>query len=544
MAISKNAIVGISVSPSHGLEAVQIDYATGTVVNYMSKQLDYDKNRNVVADLDIFKETLADMLADMQVPKGTKLVLNLPPSVFQIRDWPASMDANNIAMNIEDELNEHPAFSNVDDVPHYAFSKLSNSTIQTSKIAFAAVSKGQAIEIAMQIKDLGYKLVAIDTSINSSLNALIYSRNVDAQPGSTWLMAIVEDNLVRIIPMQGANYVDCFEEKISIGEVLGDAENYDTVVSAINPVIARVPSQLLYVISNTNLISAEILAGKLVYNSQIVHLDANIYSKNCLIEAAQGIDENVSKLISPEVIGAAIRQQFNNVSLSSMNLFNKDLGDIYLSQVPPTWNGIELSIENMVKYGAILGLLIIAICFGINKLLATQINSNKEKINVMQNEINDIQKFIDENKDISSATFSESDEVRIGVTGNKNIYSYYTIMGTEIPQKLWLTSLSFGPHTTICGQADNLESVYGFFRNIKDYNPTSGIKLQKLGLASSSGMSGISANGDFDTESVLSSLNADFYEFRISDGPEIEEAAPKSEEAKLDKGLTDLPDLN
>ena len=57
-------------------------------------------------------------------------------------------------------------------------------------------------------------------------------------------------------------------------------------------------------------------------------------------------------------------------------------------------------------------------------------------------------------------------------------------------------------------------------------------------------MSGISANGDFDTESVLSSLNADFYEFRISDGPEIEEAAPKSEEAKLDKGLTDLPDLN
>lgn len=544
MAINKNATVGVSVSPERGLEVVQIDYATGTVIDYVSRPIDYDRNRNIISDLDIFKDTLADALTDMQVPKGSKLVLNLPPSVFQLRDWPASMDANNISMNIEDELNEHPAFSNVDDVPHYAFAKLANSTIQTSKIAFAALSKGQAIELAMQVKELGYKLTAIDTSINSTLDALIYSRKVDAQPGTNWVMVIVDNSLCRIIPMQGSNYVDCFEEKISIGEVLGDAENYDIVTSAVNPIISRVPSQLLYVISKTDLISAKVLAGKLIYNSQIVHLDSNVYSESCLIEASPSIDANVAKLISPDVIGAAIRAPFNNVSLNPMNLFNKDLGDIYLSQVPPTWNGIELSIENMVKYGMAIGLIIFAICFGINKILATQINNTNEKIESMQSEIREIQKFIDENKEISSATFSESDEVRIGVSGNKSIYSYYTIMGTEIPQKLWLTSLSFGSNTTICGQADNLESIYGFFRNIKDYNPSSGIKLQKLGLASGSGMSKISASGDFDTESVLTSLNADYYEFRISDSAEEPENKTKTESESLDNGLTDLPDLN
>ena len=70
------------------------------------------------------------------------------------------------------------------------------------------------------------------------------------------------------------------------------------------------------------------------------------------------------------------------------------------------------------------------------------------------------------------------------------------------------------------GQADNLESVYGFFRNIKDYNPNSPVKLQKLGLAGkSAGPSTVlSDDGEsFDTESILTSMNADFYEFLISD---------------------------
>ena len=108
--------------------------------------------------------------------------------------------------------------------------------------------------------------------------------------------------------------------------------------------------------------------------------------------------------------------------------------------------------------------------------------------------------------------------MRMGLVHNKAIYSYYTIIGTEIPEKLWLTHIKFGNKITIEGQADNLESVYGFFRNIKDYNPNSDIKLQKLGLA----ISDSHKSGDFDAESVLTTLDADFYEFKISNEPPVE----------------------
>ena len=137
--------------------------------------------------------------------------------------------------------------------------------------------------------------------------------------------------------------------------------------------------------------------------------------------------------------------------------------------------------------------------------------------------------------------FDEGSEIRIGLGHNKNIYSYYTIVGTEIPKKLWLTRLKLSDKTTIEGQADNLESVYAFFRSIKDYNPESAIKLQKLGLASSSKIESIDQNIEsFDTDSILTSLNADFYEFRISDEPEEVKKDTKNDNASKADALPGL----
>jgi hypothetical protein len=101
--------------------------------------------------------------------------------------------------------------------------------------------------------------------------------------------------------------------------------------------------------------------------------------------------------------------------------------------------------------------------------------------------------------------------------------SHATIVGTEIPQKLWLTHLKLGDKTTIEGQADNIESVYSFFRSIKDYNPKSDITLQELGLASANPK--FFDDSEDETPNILTSLNADFYKFRISN-----EVAPANTE--------------
>lgn len=529
----KNIVVGVAITPEIGLEVAQIDYATKTVLKYGYKNLNYDNNRKEISDMDIFKESLQELFAQLEIPKGSDVILSIPPAVFNVVDYPASLTFDQVKSVIEEDLLELPMFHDME--ANVAIAKAPNSTIQSSKYVYAAAPKVMLIEIVMQLDDLGYNLITIDTSPNSALNALIYNERLNVAQDSTWIMLQVENFTCRIFSMQGKSYVDAFEEKISIGEVLGDAENYATVVSAVQPILKNLPAQYLYVVSKTNVISAEVLASKLVFNAPIIHQEANVFNKETFLEVASDVDEADAKLMTLDVIGAAINREFSPNSEFHLNLFNEGLGEVYLSKQPPVVviNGksIVLSIENMIRYSVAIAVPAILLFAGINYYLQSEITKAQTSVSKIESEIADVQKFLKDNEDISTELFDEGDEIRVGLAHNKNIYTYYTIVGTEIPQKLWLTSLKLGEHIEIEGQASNLESVYSFYKNIKDYDPSSPIKLQKLGLASKLKMQELTDEGEVSTETLLSSMNADFYSFRISDTAEpVEENSKVNEE--------------
>lgn len=540
---SNKILYGVSLTPDKGIEVAQIDYANRTLMNYVVKPFAFDaKMSGTGLDLDIFKETLYDALVDIGAPQGSEIVLNLPSTIFKIKDWPASMDQSQIINNIEDEIAETPQFQSEPGEPSYSYCILPNSTLQFNKIVYTALHKSLVMEIAVQIRDLKYKLVAIDTSLNSTLNALIYSGRIEVAPETSWVMLVVDGNYCRVIPMQGRSYVDCMEERINIGKVLGDDENYATVLNAANPVLKNTPSSLLYVVSKTDIISAKRLADKLEYKSQIVHQEDNVFNEEPILNLSSNIDDDIGKTISLDVIGAGIRKSYGKNSVAPINMFNWLLGDVYTSQVPPVVNGVELSMENMLKLGISVAVCVLAIAFCVTYIINKATSGKEAKIQEYNREIETINKFLEENKEISSKKFSEAEEISNGLISNKNLYSYYTIVGTEIPKKLWLTSLEIGEHVDIQGQADNLESVYGFFRNIKDYNPNSEIKLQRLGLAGKSNSKAfveVEGESNFDTESILTTLNADCYEFRISD---VAEPVKKKSDKNSEDGKS-LPNL-
>ena len=542
----KSIVVGVSVTPEIGLEVAQIDFATRTVLKYANRPLEYDINRRDIADLDIFKETLKDVMDELAIPKGASIVLNLPTVVFKVNDYPAALDEAQVSNAIEEELSEHPFFQNTD--PCSSATVLPNSTIQFNKVAYTAAQRATIVEVVMAIKDLGYKTLAIDTSVNSTLNALMLKERVNTEGDVSWVLLLVENNCCRILPMNGRNYVDAFEERISIGEVLGDAENYSTVISAVSPLLKNLPSQYLCVVSKTNIISAEILASKLSYPAPIIHQEANSFSNEAFMDISPDVDESLAPIISLDIIGAAVYQDFLPYSSAHFNLFNKSLGDIYLEEQPPEFtiagHRIVLSIENLIKIFIVLAILIAIPAFIAFFILNKNIKTEQDTIADLDAKIQQMTKFLKDNESVSSDLFDEGDEIRVGLEHNKNIYSYYTIIGTEIPKKLWLTHIKFGDKTTIEGQADNLESVYAFFRSIKDYNPESEIKLQKLGLASSSQSQILDdSSQDFETDSILTSMNADFYEFRISDEPEVKKEDLKKDDLKKDASDNALPDL-
>lgn len=553
--LKKSSIVGVSVTPEVGLEVAQIDFATQTVLKYGIRQLEYDASRREIADLDLFKEALQDLFFELQIPKGTEVVLNIPTVAFKTNDYPAALDEAQISNAIEEELADHYIFKTVE--PAVSAVRLPNASMQFYKIAYTAAQKQMLIEIALGIKDMGYKLVGIDTSVNSVLNALMYKQRVDVSIDS-WVLLIVDSYCCTIITMNGKNYVDTYEERISIGQVLDDAENYSAVVGAVTPILQNLPSKYLCVVSKTNIISAEVLASKLSYTAPIIHQEANCFSKEAFLELGPEVDEKFANIVSLDIIGAAIYKDFEQYSDAHFNLFNKSLGDIYTSEQPPEimlgGRTIVFTPQLLIFAFMVVAIVIILPTVGALLYYANLISTQQNKMAELDQKVQEINQFLKDNENVSSDLFDEGDEIRLGLAHNKNIYSYYTIVGTEIPKKLWLTHLKLSDKTTIEGQADNLESVYAFFRSIKDYNPNSDIKLQKLGLASKTSFTPIEENvenGDntnsqeFDTASILTSLNADFYEFIISDDKNAGKSQAKQGTENTDNnGLPGLEPIN
>ena len=542
--LKKSSIVGVSVTPEVGLEVAQIDFATQTVLKYGIRQLEYDASRREIADLDLFKEALQDLFFELQIPKGTEVVLNIPTVAFKTNDYPAALDEAQISNAIEEELADHYIFKTVE--PAVSAVRLPNASMQFYKIAYTAAQKQMLIEIALGIKDMGYKLVGIDTSVNSVLNALMYKQRVDVSIDS-WVLLIVDSYCCTIITMNGKNYVDTYEERISIGQVLDDAENYSTVVGTVTPILKNLPSKYLCV-----------LASKLSYTAPIIHQEANCFSKEAFLELGPEVDEKFANIVSLDIIGAAIYKDFEQYSDAHFNLFNKSLGDIYTSEQPPEimlgGRTIVFTPQLLIFAFIVVAIVIILPTVGALLYYANLISTQQNKMAELNQKVQEINQFLKDNENVSSDLFDEGDEIRLGLAHNKNIYSYYTIVGTEIPKKLWLTHLKLSDKTTIEGQADNLESVYAFFRSIKDYNPNSDIKLQKLGLASKTSFTPIEENvenGDntnsqeFDTDSILTSLNADFYEFIISDDKNAGKSQAKQGTENTDNnGLPGLEPIN
>lgn len=542
--IFKNKIVvGVSITPGRGLEVAQIDYNTRTLLKYGRRPLDYDLLRCEITDRDKFKDLLSELLKELDIPTGSEIVLNFPTARFEITDYTASHSEEQIVSIIEEDLNEHPVFQELE--PAISTIILPISTMAMNKVASTALLKEMLIEIVMQIKDLQYKVIGIDTSIGSTLNALIYNNHINFSPETTWVMLLVENNYCRVLSMQGSCYVDYFEEHISIGEVLGDEENYSTVVNAVAPILKNLPSQCLYVISKTDVISAKKLAGFLTYDAQIVHQEDNVYNTDTYMELSPLVDSELAKQVSLEVIGVAAYKELKEEAPFQFNLFNSTLGDIYLSEQPLTLKLGEkvfvLSLQNMLILSIVIFVFVAFAILATIIPLNARITDKNQELQKIDSEISIIQKYLNDNSSISADAFNEGDEIRIGLVHNKNIYSYYSIIGTEIPKKLWLTSLELGKEITIEGQADNLESVYGFFRNIRDYNPKSNVKLQQLALSNNSDITPLSDEEALETDSLITSATADFYEFRISNAPEVKSKPKSSKNSKNKKN--NLPDL-
>ena len=151
----KKSVIGVSVSPEFGLEIAQVDYSSQTILKYGRKSVEYSVVKREIVDLDVFKETLQDLLEEMAIPKGTEIVLNMPTVSFKVTDFPSALEPMQIESAIEEDLYENPYLKNYE--PCYDYT-LVNPSLQFNKYAYTAIQKSTIIELLMSIKEMGYKV--------------------------------------------------------------------------------------------------------------------------------------------------------------------------------------------------------------------------------------------------------------------------------------------------------------------------------------------------------------------------------------------------
>lgn len=546
--MKQKRIIAVAVTPDRGLEVAEMDYAAGVITKYTQRDLGVVTLKNIIPDLDVFKELLNECFIELNIPKGSNIVLSLPAVNTGIGNYMTSQSDSSIVQLISGDLIEKELLFR-DNEPLVVTTGL-NITIQSKIVAYTASVYSIVQEAARIIVDLGYKIHSIDVSLASIFRALIQTGKVQAQPDTTWMMVLVENSAARLMVLDGEKLVEYKEEHL-IFDFSDTAGNCDMVAQAIAPYLDKIPAKYLFVVSRTENVSAEMLASKIKYNNSIIFLEANSFNNQAFIDAPN-VDDETAKKISLDVIGACLY----NERYIHFNLFCEELGDVYLAQQPPQIKFGETTIvlDNpfLIKWAIILVLLILVPSIGAFSYLTQEYNKFEEDYNAAKQKLTQTQAKIKKYEGIVSAEkFSETDEIRIGVSKNTEIYNYFDLLGREMPQKLWLTSLTLSSsQVEINGQADNIESIYTFFRNIKDSISASPVKLQKLGLANASSILDVAIekgdlpeNGsgiDFEENSndIILSSNADFYEFLISDKTPEELEKAKNPKKKSKKGKT------
>lgn len=477
--------VGVSVSPNVGLEMIMVDPIQHKVMKYAHRPLAYNQSSREIEDYGEFKAALNELFNELKItPQNSNVVINLPSVYFGHTFLPTTLDDESVTGALISKAEEQYLFKKNAPAVSWVEVKENNST-EKRYILFSAIQEG-VVEVIKQIfNELGATLVAIENTYSSLMKTLEYTeltKEFAKTPGS-WNILLVSQNSYAVFSLIDYNIIEYYEDPLAIKSFSND-EVYVAISQAATAVLDKYPSDKLLIISESNDVSAEILAIQMKQPGSVMFLECNQYAKTPLMDVDLNVLPNYIKAISPEAIGAAIYRA-KDFSLKLNFLSKND----YKAPDTVTVMGFDLTKEQLTIYTLIIGLAIVGICFlasvvagSYNTTLENQKATLDQEATQQQTELAELQK--DKGKiDIYSAakTIDKSMVQKI---------LYYNAIGADIPAKVWLTSFYADSNNAygIIGETTSVDDVYLFYRNIKSQVAESDLILSKLGVDDQNGM--------------------------------------------------------
>ncbi len=483
--------VYLSITPGVGLELIQLDISSKTVKNYAYRPLEYNESLREIPDMEAFKDAMSELFAELRINPKSNIILNIPMVLFGQKDLPLLLNDDNITEALTAEAEQSYIFKRYE--PSIAWCDATNAQAGDSrKIFYSAIQKNVIEDIKNALTEIGATLTGIEVSLTSVLKALAFTglAQEQMQSNTSWNLMLISSNGYSICSMVGKNIVDYYEEPLAIKSFEGD-EIYNAISASAQITLMSYPANSLFVLSETDMVSAELLSRRIQTEGQILYWENNCFKKNDPIPVSLEVLGETAHKISLEAIGCAsgvsMPIKFNFLS----GVAGAD-GDNPDESVHVVLGSLEFDISpNMARNYAILAAIVIlvpALLFAfivpsVEKHKQAQLDDVTNRLTNTNAEIEKIQKEQNKENDFDVAA-----EIKKVLKNNRSKLMAFTALGESVPKKLWVTYFSAQGEGQIDvkGEASNVEDIYLFFRNMKDSLLNTQLRLHKLEMKSNS----------------------------------------------------------
>lgn len=494
LGVGSKDTVYLSVTPGIGLELIQLDIQSRTVKNYAYRPLEYNEALRELSDIEGFKNAVTELFNELKVPLKSSVVLNLPMVLFGSKELPLLLADDAVTEALTSEVEQSYIFKRYE--PVISWTDASNSQSgDLRKLFYSAIQKNVIDDIKNALNELGITLAGIETSLTSILKALAFTGLAAEQmkDNVSWNLMLISQNGYSICSMIGKNIVDYYEEPLAIKSFEGD-EIYNAINASAQITLMSYPANYLYVISETDMVSAELLSKRLQADGIINFWENNTFKKQDALPVSLEVLEETAHKISLEAIGVAVGNnvnlpiKFNFMSGSSSDGISDDpnepvhvvLGSSEFDISPNAARNIAVAFAIVILIPAIIAFLVVPMIANKKQALLDDVNSRLQQTDA---EIKRLQE--EQNK---QNNFDVNAEIKKVLTDNRAKLMAYTALGEAVPKNLWVTYFvaKDDGKFDIKGDSSNVEDIYLFFRNMKDSLISTKLRLHKLEMKSDS----------------------------------------------------------
>ena len=495
LGVGSKDTVYLSVTPGVGLELIQLDIQSRTVKNYAYRPLEYNESLREITDIEAFKNAVNELFEELKINLKSNVVLNLPMVLLGSKELPLLLGDDAIQEALTSEVEQSYIFKRYEPVVSWCDSNNMQAG-DSRKLFYSAVQKNVIEDIKNALTELGITLAGVEMSLTSILKALAFSGLAEEQmkDNVSWNLMLITPSGYSICSLVGKTIVDYYDEPLAIKSFEGD-EIYNAINASAQITLMSYPANYLYIISETDMVSAELLAKRLQTDSIVNYLENNSFKKQDVLPVSLEILEDTAHKISLEAIGIAVG---SNIAMPvKFNFMVSSTGEGGVKEDPnePVHvvlgaNEFDISPNAARNVALLIAVIVIApvlAAFIAIPMFAqqkqTQLDDTKAKLEQTNAEIKRIQ---DEQNRAND--FDVNAEIKKVMTNNRSKLMGYSALGEAVPKKVFLTYFTAADdgNFDIKGESDNVEDIYVFFKNMKDSLISTQLRLHKLEMKSDS----------------------------------------------------------